>query len=113
MIGTYMKLAITQRRAFERIPVNIKVRFYCCDTDYLGTVTNISENGMFISMKKMVFPFDSRIEIIIPVKEKLLRVPVKVIRMTKAKKVFDGLGVEVMNCHPDYLGFVNSLRHAA
>ncbi|RJQ45471.1 MAG: PilZ domain-containing protein [Nitrospiraceae bacterium] len=99
-----------QRRAFERIPVNIKVRFYCYDTDYLGTVTNLSENGMFISMNKMLFPFDSRIDIIIPLSDKLLRVPVLVIRMTRSEQIFDGMGVEVLNSSPDYLAFVSSLK---
>jgi len=74
-----------QRRAFERIHSDIRVRFYCCDNDYHGTVTNLSENGMFISMKKMLFPFDSKIEIVIPVENMLLRVPVRVIRMTKTQ----------------------------
>lgn len=100
-----------QRRAFERFPADIKIRFYCCDTDYFGTVTDMSENGMFIRLKKMIFPFDSRLEIIINNESKLLRVPVRVIRITKTNNVFDGIGVEVLKTCDDYLRLVYSLRY--
>ena len=108
-----MNVNIIQRRAFDRVPVNIKVRFYCCDTDYSGTVTNLSENGMFIRMNRMLFPFDSRLDIIIPIENKLMRVPVRVIRMTKSKNFFDGIGVEVLNTPCKYLELVESLRCGA
>jgi Tfp pilus assembly protein PilZ len=99
-----------QQRAFERVPANINIRFYTCDTDYSGTIKNISESGMFISTDKMLFPFDSTIEIIVPFEEKLLKVPVKVVRMTKTDDVFDGIGVELLDNHQDYLALVNSLK---
>jgi hypothetical protein len=99
-----------QKRAFERVPADIKVRFYNCDTDYSGTIKNLSENGMFITIDKMLFPFDSTIQIIIPCKEKLLKVPVKVVRMTKSDEVFDSIGVELTDNHQDYLELVNRLK---
>ncbi len=101
-----------QRRAFERVPVHIDIRFYNCDTDYHGTIKDLSENGMFISTNKMLFPFDPAIEIIIPFAEKLLKVPVKVIRMTKTDDVFDGIGVTLLDDHHDYLELVNSIKTA-
>ncbi|MBI5741176.1 MAG: PilZ domain-containing protein [Nitrospirae bacterium] len=102
-----------QKRAFERVRSDIRVRFYCCDNDYHGTVTNLSENGMFISIKKMLFPFDSKIEIIIPSENKLLRVPVRVIRMTKTQNVINGIGVEVLHTNWEYIELVNSLKCTA
>ncbi|RJQ16266.1 MAG: PilZ domain-containing protein [Nitrospiraceae bacterium] len=99
-----------QRRAYERIPANINVRFYCCDTDYNGIIRDISENGMFIATSDMRFPFDSRLDIIIPLEEKLLKVPVKVIRITKSSTVFDGLGVELLDHHHDFMELVDSLK---
>ena len=98
------------RRGFERVPADIKIRFYSCNTDYSGTIKNISENGMFISTDKMLFPFDSTIEIIIPFNEKLLKVPVKVIRMTRSDDVFDGIGVKLLDNNHDYLEFVSNLK---
>jgi len=76
----------------------------------MGTVMNLSENGMFISMQKMVFPFDSEIEIIFRTDKKLLKVPVKVIRITKSENVFNGIGVELLNNHREYLELVSSLK---
>lgn len=102
-----------QRRSFERVPANIKVRFYCCNTDYSGTVTDLSENGMFISMNKMIFPFDSKIDIIIPIEKKLLKVPVKVIRMTKSENVFNGIGVEILVSQQEYLEMVSKHRSSS
>jgi hypothetical protein len=99
-----------QRRAFERVPADIKIRFYSCNTDYSGTIKNLSENGMFISTDKMLFPFDSTIEIMIPFNEKLLKVPVKVVRMTRSDDVFDSIGVTLLDDHRDYLEFVNNLK---
>lgn len=101
-----------QRRSFERVPADIKIRFYSCNTDYSGTIKNLSENGMFISTDKMLFPFDSTIEIIIPFNEKLLKVPVKVIRMTRSDDVFDGIGVTLLDNHREYLEFVNNRKSA-
>ena len=102
-----------QQRAFERVPVSIRVRFYCFDTAYLGTVRNLSENGMFISVDKMVFPFDSKIEIIFRTDKKLLKVPVRVIRITKSENVFDGIGVELLDTHREYLDLVSRLKGTA
>lgn len=101
-----------QRRAFERIPVNIKVRFDSCNTDYYGTIKNISENGMYISTNKMLFPFDSTVELIIPSEDNFLKVPVKVVRMTKSDDVFDGIGVTLTSDNRNYLEFVKALKAA-
>ncbi|UCF87750.1 MAG: PilZ domain-containing protein, partial [Nitrospiraceae bacterium] len=41
-------LQLIKKRAFKRFPSHINVRFNCGDTDYSGTITNISKGGMFI-----------------------------------------------------------------
>ena len=102
----------TEKRLHSRMPSKIKARFYCNDTDYSGTIMNISEDGMFISTVKVAFPFESNLEIFIPLKEMLLKVPVKVCRLTKTENVFDGMGVQVIDPDPDYLQFVRSLKYA-
>jgi len=93
------------------MPSKIKARFYCNDTDYSGTVINISEDGMFIRTRKVAFPFESNLVIFISRKERLLKVPVKVCRLTKTDNVFDGMGVQVIDAEPDYLKFVRSLKY--
>ena len=97
------------RRLHRRISTDIKVRFYCNNTDYAGTITDISEGGMFIKTKKVSFPFESNINICIDNNSKLLKVPVTVCRLTKTGKVFDGMGVQVAGNQPEYLKFVRNI----
>lgn len=99
-----------QRRVFERIPVEITVRFYCYNHDYSGTVTNLSENGMYICTNNMCFPFDSEFKIVIPIKAEMLNIPVKVRRITKTSDRYDGIGVEVLSPPQKYLDFVSNIR---
>ena len=100
-----------QRRAFERVPANIKVTFFCCESHYDGTIMNLSQGGMYISTDEMRFPFDSEIDIIIPVNLDILKVSVKVIRITKSSDIYDGLGVAVLEPYGDYGDFVNNCRN--
>jgi len=51
-----------QRRTFKRIPVDLKIRYFCGDTACNGIVTDLSENGMFIDTT-LDFPFDSNFEL--------------------------------------------------
>jgi hypothetical protein len=98
-----------QRRAFERIPADLQANFFCGNTIFTGTVTNLSENGMFVKTK-MCFPFDSTLEILIPLKEEVLKVPIKVSRIEKAEDFYDGMGVEVLNPPQNYVEFVSRLK---
>ncbi len=100
-----------QRRAFERVPANIKVTFFCCESHYNGTIVNLSEQGMYISTDEMRFPFDYEIDIIIPRQAEILRVPVTVRRITKSSDLYDGMGVEVRDPSRQYIDFVHYCRN--
>jgi hypothetical protein len=100
-----------QKRAFERIPTNIRVKFFSGTTDYFGTVTNLSEKGMFIS-SELNFPLEQQLEILIPMKEEILKVPAKIISFRKADKIYNGIGIVLLNPSQNYLKFVDSLRTA-
>jgi hypothetical protein len=99
-----------QKRTSERKPSNINIKFSCDNVDYTGTVTNLSENGMFIKTRDMCFPFNSTFEIIIPLEEELLNLPVKVSRITKTNDSYDGIGVELLDPPRNYLEFAKSFR---
>ncbi len=101
-----------QKRSFERIPASINVKFYCDNRDYSGTVKNLSENGMFISTQDMCFPFDTKFEVVIPLEEDVLNIPVKVSRITKTSDCYDGIAVELLSPPKDYLKFIKCLRSA-
>lgn len=109
-ISDHKKQSCIMDRIFPRIPFKTKAWFSCCDTEYSGTVTNISENGMFIKIKEMCFPFNSQLEILILLKKEVLKIPVKVCRIIKSTDLYDGIGVEIINSPQNYLEFVNSLR---
>ena len=53
-----------ERRNSERIPIKIDSFFLGSNFLYSGTVLNLSDKGMFISLKKRL-PFDTMIAVII------------------------------------------------
>ncbi|MBI4682514.1 MAG: PilZ domain-containing protein [Nitrospirae bacterium] len=99
------------KRASERIPVCVDVELDCCHK-VRGTVLNISEKGMFISIKEMCFPFDPRIKVGIPFNEDILHVPVKLRRIEMSPDSQDGIGVELAVPSEAYYNLVENLRAA-
>ena len=98
------------RRNFERISSDIKIRFSCDNMDYCGTITNLSENGMFINTHDMCFPFDSKFEVVIEMNGNVMDVPVKVSRLTKTNESYDGIAVELLSPPESYLELIKNLR---
>ena len=101
-----------QRRSFERIPVDFKVRYFCGDTALNGTVTNLSENGMFIDTT-IDFPFDSNFELVLPLEDEVVKISAIIKRVVKNKGAYEGMGVELVNPPDNYLQLVNKLRIAS
>ena len=99
-----------EKRAVERIPTNIKVRFHYNNANHSGTIINLSEKGMFISTKKIYLPFEMQFKISIPLNEKILRVQVNLSRIIMSPDSCDGLGVELQSPPKDYLEFVRNLN---
>jgi hypothetical protein len=99
-----------EKRASARIPANVDVKFRSNGDDYSGTIVNISERGMFITTKEMNSPFDSEFDVVIPLEDNHLQVPVNLSRFILSPDSDDGLGVELSNHSPEYLNFVNSLK---
>ena len=101
------------RRIFERVPSSIKVKFYCGDAEYCGTATNLSENGMFITVKEMFFPFSSQFELSVLLKDEVLKMHARVNRVMKSIDLYNGISVELINPPRHYLNFVETLRSAS
>ena len=99
-----------QRRISESTDAIIKLSFCCCQIDYSGTITNISENGMLIHIDKICFPFDLYFEILIPLWKKTINIHVDVVRITQSPDDYDCIGVRVLNPDQNYIKFVDSLR---
>ncbi len=99
-------------RAFKRIPTNIEVKFHCKHMDYLGTITNISENGMYIRTDEMCSPFDSQFDIFILLENDTMQVPVNLCRIILSPNNDDGIGVNMLTPSAEYKEFVNSIKTA-
>ena len=88
------------------------VKFHACDMDYTGTVSNLSEKGMLISVKEIHFPFKLRFTIVVPLDEKVLHLPATLSRITTSPDFRDAIGVELLNPCRDYMEFIDSLKSA-
>lgn len=99
-----------EKRAFERIKVDLEITFNCCNKTHAGTIADISENGIFICTDEICFPFDSRLEVFIPSEKDNLSVPVYLNRLIMSPDSHDGIGVVLSDPPETYLSFVNNLR---
>jgi hypothetical protein len=101
-----------ERRAFERIPASVGVRFFYGNMFYSGTISNLSENGMFISTRRYI-PTKTMFVVVIRAGNELLKVLAKANRVIKTNGSRDGIGVEILEPSTEYLEFVNKLKVAA
>ena len=99
-----------KKRTFERIPADLD--FHCFNKDTFGSVTNVSENGMFLESKHIKFPLEMKFSVSIPLNEETLNVLVKVNRITRSNGYYDGIGVELLEIPNNYLKCINRLRFA-
>lgn len=97
-----------EKRALKRVSVNVQANFFYGDTMYAGRVINISRKGMYIKTG-MCPPSDSKLEMLLPFMEEVLKVPVKVRRLEKTGDTYKGMGIEVLNSSDGYVDFFNSL----
>ncbi|MEN8262760.1 MAG: PilZ domain-containing protein [Nitrospirota bacterium] len=99
-----------EKRSVKRIPVCLD--FKCCGIEFLGTITNLSEKGMFFISKKITFPLQNQFQISIQLNGKKLNLPVKIKRVTKTNGYYDGIGIEILEQPLKYLELVHWLRFA-
>ena len=100
----------TEKRASERIPADLEVKFYCCEEVQDGRVVNISRLGMFIKNWEMCFPFDEKLTILIPFEGGELHVFASLRRVEISPHSHDGIGVELLNPPEAYYAFLEDLR---
>jgi hypothetical protein len=98
-----------EKRASRRIHANLELRYPCRNKFCSGRVTNLSENGMFIDTE-MDFPVQSKFDILISLREDVLKVPVKISRLVKTDNIYKGMGVELLNLPKKYLEFLIKLN---
>ena len=97
------------QRNTERMPINLSARFPCANAFCPGTVTDLSENGLFINTE-LCFPVDSKIQIFIKLKDEMLKLPVEIVRIVKSGYKYTGMGVKILSIPKQYLEFVIKLH---
>ena len=97
------------QRAYQRIPADIKVKFFSGLDVYHGTATNLSEKGMFIKTT-INFPMKPNLRILIPYREKMLSINAWVKSFGMTGNVYNGVGVEILSPSQKYLEFIDRLR---
>ena len=98
-----------EKRAFERVNASMEVSYYCGNTICHGTVTDLSENGMFINTK-IEFPFDLNFELHIALDNEILKAPAQVKRIVRTDNYYGGIGVELLDPADNYLEFIGRLK---
>lgn len=96
-------------RAYERIPSNIRIKFFSGVDEYYGTVTNLSEKGMFIKTR-VSFPLQPRLKILVPVKSEVMKISAITKSFGNSGQIYDGIGVELVSPPQNYLEYIGSLR---
>ena len=104
-------LMFEERRACERIQTNIDARFFYSNLFYSGSVSNMSDSGMFISTKRFL-PADSMFVVIIRLENELLKVIAKVKRHTSTSDSGAGMGVALLSPSRSYLELVSTMKTA-
>ncbi len=98
-----------EKRSFERIDADVDVRFSYGYIFYTGSITNLSEKGLFIRTKNCL-PMNSLILIMYRVEDELIKILARVKRSTKSNRYDDGMGIEVLNPQKKYIDYVNNMK---
>lgn len=104
-------MSYMEKRAFERIPTNLHARFFHNRILYEGIVSDFSKNGMYMKTS-MCLPCETKLEILIPLIEEVLKVPVEVVRAVFTYNICEGMGIKLLEQPKKYLKLADSLRSA-
>jgi len=100
---------LKERRSSERFKTNIDARFFYGNLFYSGTVSDVSDSGMFINTKRYL-PADSMFVVIIRLENELLKVIAKVKRLTSTADNGAGMGVVLLSPSRSYLDLVSTMK---
>jgi hypothetical protein len=98
-------------RNSERINTNLDVNYFCCNELKSGIITNLSEKDIYMKTKPC-FPCNAIFDVLIPIKEEVLSIPVKIFRIDKEANDYVGMELKLVEQNEKYLNFVNTLKFA-
>ena len=102
-----------ERRSHERLPSKVKARMFYGNVFYTGMVTDLSENGVFVSTR-MSFPLNTVFILVVLVDNQTLKVLSRVKRVLRPE--YDqsnakiGMGIELLSPSLEYLEFIGDQR---
>jgi Tfp pilus assembly protein PilZ len=112
-MNTYTGNQSNNKRKSERFDSDFQVSLFYGNIVYTGIVTNVSENGMFISTRRN-FPVDTMLVTSLIVGEEPLKLPVQIMRKSdnaSLKSSSDsGVGVQIVTCSEDYMVFFDKYK---
>ena len=100
---------LVEKRAYPRIPSTISARFFFGNMFYTGTITNISERGMFIHTR-MNLQMNSALVIIMRWHNLTMNINARIKRTSLRKGLSRGIGVELVRPSSQYLDYVCELK---
>ena len=110
VLGIAMQTPYLEKRSYQRITSCLSVEFDCNNTICCSAVINLSEKGMLLRTAEILFPMDKNFDIFIHLMEEVLIVPVTVSRLVKSEKIYDSIGIELVNPPQKYIDYIDKLR---
>lgn len=95
------------KRDCTSISSKVDVRYFWGNMLAVGNATSISKSCVCINTK-FCFPLNSRIELLIPFKRRVLEILAKVSTYKHTDSLYDTMRVEVLNSSQEYSDFVRS-----
>lgn len=102
-------LKAMERRSHTRMSTKIDARFFYGNLFYSGTVSNISQKGMFINTRRLL-PSGAIFVVLIRIENQLLKVIARVKRNIRDNGSSDGMGVELLSPSVTYMDLVSGLQ---
>jgi hypothetical protein len=101
------------KRSYDRVPVKLPARLVYEDVVYPGVVTNLSENGIFISTRVKP-PLGTIVKIDMPLENRVVAAPFRVKRRVETQNFrqyneHNGIGCELLSGTGSYKEYVKSL----
>lgn len=100
-----------EKRSYPRKPSHLFVRYSYGSNIFTGIALNLSKNGLFIKSVKGL-PVQTRSDVLIPLVQEVLKVPINIQWMIKIDMNYSGMGVQVLNPPNEYLDFVEYFETA-
>lgn len=100
-----------KKRASERVPSSLLVKFPHDGTVSYGIVINISKSGMCIK-SGMSLPVKSKVKLIIPLKNENLNMNAEIKWSENTNKFYDAMGVELSKPSKKYLRIVEGIMNS-